>query len=66
MNFWICEGVCVILQLLLFIPFYCEWKKDCKHIGEENLAVPLSERFLAWLIMFPIWFVPILCVLRGR
>lgn len=66
MNFWVFEGVCIILQFLLFIPFYCVWKKDCKESGKENLAVPLSERFFAWLVLFPVWFVPIMCVVKGR
>jgi hypothetical protein len=66
MNFWIVEAVCVALQLLLFIPFYCAWIQDCKNIGKDNLAVPLSERFFAWLIVFPIWLCPIVCVLKGR
>ena len=47
----------IFLQLILFIPFYFIWKKDCKDIGKENLAVSLKERFIAWLVAFPIWLL---------
>lgn len=60
MNFWILELICVILQLILFLPFYFIWRKDCKEIGKDDLAVPLSERFLVWVLYFPIWVIPIL------
>lgn len=53
-------GICVILQFILFIPFFLMWKKDCKKFGKENLAVSLKERFAAWLIACPLWAVPIL------
>lgn len=65
MNFWFFEIICILLQLLLFVPFYCVWRKDCKEIGKENLAVPLSERFFVWIAFFPIWVVPCLCVVKG-
>jgi hypothetical protein len=47
--------VCVLLQFLLFIPFYLIWREDCKKIGKDNLAVSLEERFFVWLIVCPIW-----------
>jgi hypothetical protein len=47
--------ICVLLQIVLFIPFYLIWIKDCKTIGKDNLAVSLQERFLYWIIFFPIW-----------
>lgn len=65
MNFWVAEIIFVALQLVLFIPFYLVWRKDCKVIGKDNLAVPLSERFFVWLVCFPLWFVPILCIVKG-
>lgn len=37
--------ICILLQLVLFIPFYLIWRNDCKEIGKENLAVSLTERF---------------------
>ena len=64
MNFWIFEIIMVVLQLLLFIPFYIEWRNDCKEIGKENLAVSLYERFFAWIVFFPLWTVPIFCFVR--
>jgi hypothetical protein len=66
MNFWILQIICVALQFVFFIPFYCVWRKDCEEIGKDNLAVSLSERFFVWLIYFPVWIVPIVCVLKGR
>lgn len=60
MNFWVAEIVCVLLQFILFIPFFLKWKKDCKEIGKDNLAVSLKERFIAWIICCPLWLVPIL------
>ena len=65
MNFWVVELTFVALQVVLFIPFYFVWRKDCKEIGKDNLAVSLAERFRAWLFVFPLWFVPILCVVKG-
>lgn len=47
--------ICVLLQFILFIPFYILWKKDCKEIGKDNLALSLQERFLIWCWMCPIW-----------
>lgn len=58
--FFISEAICIALQLLLFIPFYLIYKKDCKEIGVENLAVPLLERFIAWILYFPLWIIPII------
>ena len=52
--------ICILLQFVLFIPFYLIWKNDCKTIGKENLAVPLSERFIAWMLYCPIWLTPFL------
>ena len=60
MNFWIFEIVMVVLQLLLFIPFYLMWRKDSKEIGED-LAVSLLERFMSYIVLFPLWLIPIFC-----
>jgi hypothetical protein len=49
--------ILIALQFILFIPFYLIWRKDCKEIGKENLAVSLEERFLYWLGLCPIWAV---------
>lgn len=47
--------ICILLQVILFLPFYFIWRNDCKKIGKDNLAVSLQERFLTWLIFCPIW-----------
>jgi hypothetical protein len=49
--------ILIALQFILFIPFYLIWRKDCKEIGKENLAVSLEERFFYWLGLCPIWAV---------
>jgi hypothetical protein len=49
--------ICILLQFVLFIPFYLIWRKDCKKIGKDNLAVSLQERFLVWLIFCPMWVI---------
>ena len=49
--------IVIFLQLILFIPFYFLWKKDCRKIGKENLAVSLEERFFVWLCVCPIWII---------
>lgn len=56
---------CIAVQLIGFIPFYFKWKKDCKEIWKEMLAVSLQDRFIAWLICFPFWSFPLL-VLAGK
>ena len=35
--------ICVALQIILFIPFFFIWRKDCKAIGKENLAASLTD-----------------------
>jgi hypothetical protein len=45
----------ILFQFVGFIPFYIIWRKDCKTIGKENLAVPLAERLIAWLLFCPFW-----------
>lgn len=64
MNFWIIEIIMVVLQFLLFIPFYLVWRNDCKEIGKENLAVSLLERFIIWIVFFPLWLIPIWCFVK--
>jgi hypothetical protein len=48
----------------LFLPFYLIWRKDCREIGKENLAVSLGERFEAWLIGVPLWALPIVYLIK--
>lgn len=59
-NFIMMAFFSVIAQFVLFIPFYLEWRKDCKRLGKENLAVSLKERFCAWLFVCPLWMLPVL------
>ena len=44
-----------------------EYRKDCKEIGKENLAVPLSERLLFYFIyfVFPVSMVLLTKLLKG-
>jgi len=49
--------ISLLLQLILFMPFYFIWKNDCKTIGKNNLAVSLEERFLTWLFICPFWLM---------
>jgi hypothetical protein len=51
------DVILMALQLILFIPFYFIWKKDCKNMGKENLAVSLEERFIAFMVVCPIWIL---------
>ena len=50
--------ICILLQFVLFTPFYLVWRNDCKKIGKENLAVSLTERFISWILFCPIWIIP--------
>lgn len=54
-----------ILQLTLFIPFFLMWREDCKRIGKENLAVSLKERFIAWIVFFPFWMIPVIVIIES-
>jgi hypothetical protein len=58
--------ICLLLQIVLFMPFYLIWKSDCKNIGKENLAVSLQERFLFWIMFCPIWLMGILDVIKTQ
>ena len=50
----------IVLQLILFIPFYLVWRNDCNAIGKDDLAVSLKERFAMWLMVCPIWVLSII------
>ena len=66
LAFLIITLIAVFLQLVLFVPVYFVWKKDCKEIGKENLASSLGDRFKNWLVLCPIWLVPIIIFLKGE
>ena len=64
MNNWrlIFSIVCIVLQFIPLAIAYFGWKRDCKTIGKENLAVPLLDRIWAGLICFPFWMGPLLAI----
>lgn len=45
----------IFLELLGILGIVIDWKKDCKELGKENLAVSLKERIIAYIIwiIFP-------------
>lgn len=47
--------ICLTMQIIVVISVYFIWKKDCKEIGKENLAVSLGERLIVSFIVFPFW-----------
>lgn len=61
--FFILVAVAAAFQHFLFIPFFATWKKDCKKIGKDHLAVSLGERFFTWFICFPLWIFPFVYIL---
>ena len=54
---WVIAIAGFVIQLLGFIPFYFIYKKDCREIGKDNLAVSLSERFVSWCLFVPFWLI---------
>lgn len=47
-------AIVVPLWLIGIFIIVREWKRDCKEIGRENLAVSLRERLMAFAICFVI------------
>lgn len=45
MKWILLELLFIAVQLIGFIPFYFIWRKDCKEIGKEHLAVSLKNAF---------------------
>lgn len=64
MGFVKALAFCMAVQLVSFYPFYRVWKDDRKKYGND-LAVPLGKRFAAWLVMFPVWALPVVEIIRG-
>lgn len=52
--------VSVICNLILYLFIYLKWRKDCKEIGRDKLAVSLEERLSAAFIFITL---PFLCAL---
>lgn len=55
---------CAVAQVITFVPFWIDWKKDMKKYGSD-LGVPLKTRFAVWLIMFPIWAIQLATMIGG-
>lgn len=64
MSFAFALFLCLACQVLSFYPFYAVWKQDRKKYGDD-LGVPLSKRFLAWLVVFPVWALPFATMAGG-
>ncbi len=41
----------IIFNLIIYGLQLISWKKDCKEIGRDNLAVPLHERLKATFLV---------------
>ena len=52
--------ISILLQFIFFVPFYLLWRRDCIKIGKDHLAVSLWERFMCWLVCFPMWLIGLL------
>lgn len=44
--------ILLVLNAVAYTWVYITWRKDCKEIGKENLAVSLSERIKATFVGF--------------
>lgn len=49
-------------NFILYLMTFLIWKKDCKEIGVEKLAVSLTERLFR---VFAVFTLPMLIVLLG-
>lgn len=36
--------ICILLQFVLFIPFYLIWRNDCKTIGKKSLGICVDSK----------------------
>ena len=48
----------MLLQAASFYPFYLAWKQDKEKYGSD-LGVPLRKRFMVWLVICPVWALPV-------
>ena len=47
--------ICIIIFWLVCILWILvEYRKDCRKYGKENLAVPLKDRLIAYVMCFVI------------
>lgn len=56
--------LCIAIQVITFYPFYRTWQQDLKKYGND-LGAPLRKRFGVWVIMFPVWALPISVMIGG-
>lgn len=49
---------CAAAQIISFIPFWIAYKQDIEEYGND-LGAPLAKRFAVWLVMFPVWAIPL-------
>ena len=64
MKFVFAFILCAACQVVSFYPFYLTWKQDSQKYGSD-LGVPLRKRFLAWLVVFPVWALPFATLVGG-
>ena len=57
--------ICIFVQVITFLPFYRTWQQDLKQYGND-LGVTLRKRFAAWLLMFPVWALPVSVMIGGN
>lgn len=56
--------LCALAQVITFVPFWITYEQDKRTYGSD-LGVPLKKRFAAWLVMFPIWAIPLATMAGG-
>lgn len=55
---------CAAAQVITFVPFWITYEQDKRKYGSD-LGVPLKTRFAVWLVMFPIWAIPLATMAGG-
>lgn len=55
---------CIAVQVFSFAPFYVAWKQDLEKYGSD-LGVPLWKRFAVWLVICPVWLLPVVTLIGG-
>ena len=53
--------ILILLNVVCYILVWQVWRKDCKEIGKNNLAVPLKERFFSLFILLTLPTIIGLC-----
>lgn len=55
---------CAGAQVISFIPFLIAYNQDKETYGND-LGAPLGKRFAVWLVMFPVWAIPLAAMIGG-